>query len=63
MTLQPSDNPTGFKGVNRVNGASRPFKAGLRLGGHDNNLGCFATAEAAALAIARFASPAAVQAS
>ena len=53
-----SDNSTGFKGVSYdPTWASKPFKAQLKHGGRDHYLGNFATAEEAALAVARFLGP------
>ena len=54
LTLLRADNPTGFKHVSRYGDASKPFKAQLKHGGRHKNLRNFATAEEAALAVARF---------
>ena len=55
LSLVRAENATGFKGVYPSNNVSKPFKA--RDGRH-NYLGSFATAEEAALAVARFLGPA-----
>ena len=54
LTLQPSDNKAGFKGVS-FNGRAqlKPFFARVKRGGKKVHLGTFATAEAAALCYAR----------
>ena len=58
LTLVRAENPAGFKFVSRDSRCvSKPFKASLKHGGRDNHLGIFATAEEAALAIARFLGP------
>ena len=49
-----SDSSTGFKGVSHYNNGFKSFKARLAHGGCMHNLGNFATAEEAALAVARF---------
>ena len=54
--LRSAENATGFKSVNRNSGRG-PFKAHPWHGGRQHNLGYFTTAEAAALAIARFLGP------
>ena len=60
--LRDDDNKTGFKGVYRYRGVEpwrpKPFKAELNIGGRTNSLGTYATAEEAALAVARFLGPA-----
>ena len=58
LTLLRAENATGFKGVRLGNNVSKPFQAVLWHGGRDNYLGNFATAEEAALAVARFLGPA-----
>ena len=63
LTLLRAETATGFKGVYRNNSGSTPFKAQLWHGGRANQLGHFATAEEAALAVARFLGPAGVAAS
>jgi hypothetical protein len=63
LALVRAETPTGFKGVSRnSNSAIKPFKAQLRHGGRDKHLGVFATAEEAALAVARFLGPEGVSA-
>ena len=58
LTLVRSENSAGFKGVSHdPKRASKPFHANLRHGGRSNHLGTFATAEEAALAVARFLGP------
>ena len=49
-----AENATGFKGVSRNGSAIKPFQANLYNAGRTNHLGYFATAEEAALAVARF---------
>ena len=58
LALLRADNPTGFKGVSRSGSGSKPFQAQLWRGGRNKTLGRFATAEEAALAVARFLGPA-----
>ena len=68
LTLLPASVSTGgrkstsgFLGVHpmqKPNDADRPFKARPYHDGRINYLGCFATAEEAALAVARFLGPA-----
>ena len=54
LTLRVAGNKTGYLGVNLANiGYPKPYQAKLRRGGNDVNLGTFATAEEAALCIAR----------
>ena len=49
-----ADNATGYFGVSLAKpGNPKPYKAQLRRGGKDVGLGCFATAEEAALCVAR----------
>ena len=50
-------NVTGFNCVSRRSSASKPFKANLWRDGRTKHLGVFATAEEAALAVARFLGP------
>jgi hypothetical protein len=57
LTLLRAENSTGFYGVSPNTGRGKPFKAQLKQGGRNNNLGYFATAEEAALAVARFLGP------
>ena len=58
LTLVRAENSAGFKGVSHdPKRASKPFHANLRHGGRSNHLGTFATAEEAALAVARFLGP------
>ena len=58
LSLVRAENSTGFKYVRRdPKSVSKPFKAELRHGGRFEYLGYFATAEEAALAIARFLGP------
>ena len=58
LTLVRAENPTGFKGVSSPAAPpSKPFKAQLWRGGRTESLGVFATAEEAALAVARFLGP------
>ena len=54
LTLQPSDNATGFRGVrNNCHSLAKPFRAYVWRAGKEANLGSFASAEEAALAVAR----------
>ena len=55
LTLQPSEGKTGFRGVSKDCGKAlaKPFKASVRRAGKQVHLGYFATAEEAALAVAR----------
>eukprot|EP00964_Phaeocystis_antarctica_P084515 scaffold53237_cov64-Phaeocystis_antarctica.AAC.5 len=54
LTLRVAKNKTGYFGVYLCNpGQPKPFKAQVRRGGKDVSLGSFATAEEAALCIAR----------
>ena len=57
LVLVRADNTTGFKGVSHSNIISKPFKAELWRAGRKRNLGYFATAEEAALAVARALGP------
>ena len=57
LALVPAENATGFKGVCRDNTKSKPFLASLKRDGRKKHLGHFATAEEAALAVARFLGP------
>ena len=57
LALLRAENATGFKGVSRSNTISKPFKAELWRAGRKRNLGYFATAEEAALAVARALGP------
>ena len=54
LTLLKADNTTGYFGVHLSNPAKpKPYRAQVRRGGKDVCLGCFATAEEAALCVAR----------
>ena len=54
LELFVADNKTGYFGVILTNpGKSNPYLARLRRGGNQVNLGYFATAEEAALCVAR----------
>ena len=56
LTLQPSDNAAGYRSVrkdDRTRSENNPFTAVGRGGSEGVYLGCFATAEEAALAVAR----------
>ena len=53
LTLLVADNKTGYFGVYHQPDRSKPYKAQVRRGGKMVSLGCFATAEEAALCIAR----------
>ena len=54
LTLVRAENVAGFKGVSRCNSTSALFQAELQRDGRRNKLGTFASAEEAALAVARF---------
>ena len=55
LTLLRAENMTGFKGVCRSGSvSSNQFQAQLKHDGRQKHLGNFATAESAALAVARF---------
>ena len=53
LTLLKSDNKAGYFGVNHRPGKPKPYQALVRRGGKKVYLGIFATAEKAALCIAR----------
>ena len=54
LTLLKADNTTGYFGVYlKRPGKPKPYRAQVKRGGKDVSLGCFATAEEAALCIAR----------
>ena len=58
LALLRAENATGFKHVRRhIGSASKPFMASLKQSGSETSLGTFATAEEAALAVARFLGP------
>ena len=53
LTLLKADNKAGYFGVSLQPGKPKPYQAKLRRGGKEVSLGCFATAEEAALCVAR----------
>ena len=54
LTLTVADNKTGYFGVHlNKPGQSKPYEAQVRRGGKKVHLGSFATAEEAALCVAR----------
>ena len=54
LTLREADNKTGYFGVNHSKSCkTKPYQAKLKRGGKDIYLGYFATAEEAALCVAR----------
>ena len=53
LTLRVAENTTGFLGVYHQPGRSKPYKAEVTRGGKLVHLGMFATAEEAALCVAR----------
>ena len=53
LTLLKADNNTGYYGVRHHPGKPKPYKAEVSRGGKLVYLGYFATAEEAALCIAR----------
>ena len=54
LTLEPADNPTGYRHVSLVNNGSKPFVGQVTHDGRHYHQGCFGTPEEAALAVARF---------
>ena len=53
LTLVVADNKTGYLGVHLKPGKPKPYQARVWRGGKDVHLGYFATAEEAALCVAR----------
>ena len=53
ITLRKADNKTGFANVTMVSSSSKPYLAQVWRGGKPMTLGTFATAEEAALCVAR----------
>ena len=53
LTLRVADNKTGYFGVHLSSSKSKPFQVKVRRDGKDVHLGTFATAEEAALCLAR----------
>jgi hypothetical protein len=53
LTLLKADNKTGYFGVHYKHGRPKPYLAQVKRGGKDVHLGTFATAEEAALCVAR----------
>ena len=54
LTLLVAKNKTGYLGVNLANpGYPKPYQAKVRRGGREVHLGSFATAEEAAMCVAR----------
>jgi hypothetical protein len=53
LTLLEAHNTTGYYGVYHQPGKPKPYQARVRRGGNLVSLGTFATAEEAALCIAR----------
>ena len=53
LTLLEADNKTGYFGASHYPGRSKPYKAEVRRDGKMVHLGYFATAEEAALHVAR----------
>ena len=53
LTLLVADNKTGNFGVHHQRGKNKPYEARVRRGGKQVHLGYFATAEQAALCVAR----------
>ena len=51
--LRSESSSTGYKGVSFNSGRTKPYKAEVRRGGKQVALGMFATAEEAALVVAR----------
>ena len=57
LTLLEAKNKTGYFGVYHQPGKPKPYLAQLRRGGKQVYLGCFVTAEEAALCVARSSAP------
>ena len=55
LTLRVADNKTGYFGVSHTPGRPKPYQAHVWRGGKKVHLGSFATAEEAALCVARSA--------
>ena len=53
LALLMAENKTGYFGVHHKPGRSKPYQAQVTRGGKKVSLGCFATAEEAALCAAR----------
>ena len=53
LTLLKADNKTGYFAVHHKPGKHKPYQAAVKRGGKRLPLGCFATAEEAALCFAR----------
>ena len=53
LTLLKADSKTGYFGVHHKPGKPNPYQAAVQRGGKQVTLGSFATAEEAALCIAR----------
>ena len=53
LTLLKAENKTGYFGVSQMPGRSKPYQAQVPRGNKLVHLGCFATAEEAALCITR----------
>ena len=53
LTLLVADNKAGYFGVSHHPGRPKPYQAQVWRGGKNVNLGMFATAEEAALCVAR----------
>ena len=53
LTLLVADNKTGYLGVSHHPGKPKPYVARVKRGGKNVHLGSFATAEEAALCVAR----------
>ena len=53
LTLLKADNTAGYFGVSHQPGQPKPYQAKVRRGGNTVHLGSFATAEEAALCVAR----------
>ena len=53
LTLRVADNKAGYFGVHHQPGKPKPYQAQVSRGGKDVHLGSFATAEQAALCVAR----------
>ena len=53
LTLRVAENKAGYHGVAHRPGASKPYQARVRRGDKEVSLGTFATAEEAALCVAR----------
>ena len=57
LTLRAAKNTAGYFGVSHRKGKRKPYQVQVARGGKDVQLGCFVTAEEAALCVARSSAP------